>query len=71
MRETEVREKAIENREKQSQGIRKGKLTRTNGKVVSNMTLFRGVSMQAGPDVTAESCEKLRRNSERRLFWEA
>ena len=35
-------------------------MTSTNGKVVSNMHVFRGVSMQAGPDVTAESCEKLR-----------
>ena len=51
------REKAIENREKLCKGIRKGKLTRTNGKVVSNMTVFRGESMQAGPDVTSESVE--------------
>ena len=71
MRETKVREKAIENREKQCQGIRKGKLTRTNGRVVSNMTVFRGVSMQAGPDVTSESYEKLRMHKERRCFWEA
>ena len=71
MRETEVREKAIEKREKQCQGIRKGKLTRTNGKVFSNMIVFRGVSMQAGQDVTSESCEKLRRHKETRCFWEA
>ena len=28
------------------------------------MTVFRGVSMQAGPDVTSESCEKLIRHKE-------
>ena len=65
------REKAIANREKQCKGIRKGKVTSTNGKVVSNMTVIRGVSMQAGPDVTSESCEKLRKHKERRCFWEA
>ena len=70
MRETEVKEKKIENREKQCQCIRKGKLTRTNGKVGSNMTVFRGVSMQRDPDVTSESVEQLRRHKERRCFWE-
>ena len=57
MRETKVKQKAIENREEECQCIRKGKLTRTNGKVVPNMTVFKGVSMQAGPDVTSESVE--------------
>ena len=59
-----MKEKKIENREQQCQCIRKGKLTRTNGKVGSNMTVFRGVSMQRDPDVTSESVENLRRHKE-------
>ena len=50
-----MKEKKIENREQQCQCIRKGKLIRNNGKVGSNMTVFRGVSMQRDPDVTLKA----------------